>query len=161
MFVVGLLQDRSSSVSFISAEYTRYCDTVEKTAEWGGEPEVSSFSSYLCSPMSCRYEASAVWSCAAKDRRATRRNGCQSWIGKLTPSLPDPGAVPDVQHPHPRHPARAADGRLARWRGRLVWRRDDARAERGDGRRGRPDQLPSENVRLGRGKSIPDRLWRD
>lgn len=27
---------------FVAGEYSRYCDTVAKTAEWGGEPEVSS-----------------------------------------------------------------------------------------------------------------------
>lgn len=26
-----------------SAEYERYCDKVEKTSEWGGQPEVRNF----------------------------------------------------------------------------------------------------------------------
>lgn len=32
-------------------EFRRYCDTVEKTAEWGGEPEVRRFGSFRSAPL--------------------------------------------------------------------------------------------------------------
>ncbi|GAA5856732.1 hypothetical protein JCM8547_008813 [Rhodosporidiobolus lusitaniae] len=32
-------------------EYARYCDTVEKTAEWGGEPEIRALSLYYKAPI--------------------------------------------------------------------------------------------------------------
>ncbi|KAK4053937.1 OTU protein [Microbotryomycetes sp. JL221] len=33
------------------AEYSKYCDTVEKTAEWGGEPEINALSKFYHAPI--------------------------------------------------------------------------------------------------------------
>ncbi|GAA5825130.1 hypothetical protein JCM10212_000351, partial [Sporobolomyces blumeae] len=40
-FLPFLVSDADPDAPMSPSEYARYCDTVEKTAEWGGEPEVS------------------------------------------------------------------------------------------------------------------------
>ncbi|GAA5844305.1 hypothetical protein JCM3766R1_002905 [Sporobolomyces carnicolor] len=50
-FLPFLVSDADPDMPMSAAEYTRYCDTVEKTAEWGGEPEIRALSLHYQSPI--------------------------------------------------------------------------------------------------------------
>ncbi|GAA5893933.1 deubiquitinase OTU2 [Sporobolomyces salmoneus] len=50
-FLPFLVSDADPDMPMSTAEYSRYCDTVEKTAEWGGEPEIRALSLHYQSPI--------------------------------------------------------------------------------------------------------------
>ncbi|GAA5959273.1 hypothetical protein JCM3765_005129 [Sporobolomyces pararoseus] len=50
-FLPFLVSDADPDMPMSPAEYSRYCDTVEKTAEWGGEPEIRALSLHYQSPI--------------------------------------------------------------------------------------------------------------
>ncbi|GAA6008155.1 hypothetical protein JCM11491_001904 [Sporobolomyces phaffii] len=50
-FLPFLVSDADPDMPMSPAEYGRYCDTVEKTAEWGGEPEIRALSLHYQAPI--------------------------------------------------------------------------------------------------------------
>ncbi|GAA5880281.1 hypothetical protein JCM16303_003879 [Sporobolomyces ruberrimus] len=50
-FLPFLVSDADPDMPMSPAEYARYCDTVEKTAEWGGEPEIRALSLHYQAPI--------------------------------------------------------------------------------------------------------------
>ncbi|GAA5925227.1 deubiquitinase OTU2 [Sporobolomyces koalae] len=50
-FLPFLVSDADPDMPMSPAEYSRYCDTVAKTAEWGGEPEIRALSLHYQAPI--------------------------------------------------------------------------------------------------------------